>query len=134
MARVCCFCKLTIAGSNKDWTSLFSSGAMKQDWVSRIKDLLELNITSDDGLPHYMCGKCRRRFEHLERAQADLREFQRQAKESCRVLARRVLKRAKDSSSSVVSPDTERSRPPPKRLSRTRIDFDSPLATPSKHA
>ena len=84
--------------------SLFSSVAVKQQFPSRIENLLDVKVAGNDGLPQHICEKCKRRVETLERATEDFRS---QASEiyGSLVLARGALKRTKESSASIgVSP------------------------------
>ena len=107
--------------------SLFGPKAVKESLSTRIIDLLDVPVGVNDGLPKYICEKCRRKLERLEKAAEELVEFRR---EVSRVyvqfkLKRREMKRTKETSSAVgVSPDTARSRPPAKRLSPRQLDFD----------
>lgn len=125
-ARLCRLCA-TVVSSSKNAVSLFSPTAVKQLLSSRIEDLLDVKVAENDSLPQYICEKCKRRVETLERAIEDLRKFRNQTSETYKslVLARGALKRTKESSASIgVSPDTLRSRPPSKKhLSQRQLDF-----------
>ena len=61
----------------------------------------------------------------LEKASEELSEFRKLASDSYQsFLPRPLLKRTKETSAMVgVSPDTQKARPPPKRLTIRRLDF-----------
>ena len=84
-------------------------------------------MDAQDGLPSLICDKCKRRFETLERAMHDLTEFRQLAKASLITFsARGSLKRKKECSvQSGVSPDIARSRPPLKRITVRRLQYNS---------
>lgn len=84
---------------------------IQQRLASRIEALLSVEVRSDDGLPGYICIKCKARTVTLEKAAADLREFKQLASCSKSALerVRGPLKRTKCTSSDIgVSPDTAR--------------------------
>ena len=122
--RLCRLCQTEAFTKNS--TPLFGTKAVKQRLASRISDLLEVTVDANDGLPQYVCEKCKRRVEALERSAEDLRLFKITARESyTNLLVRGGLKRTKGSSGVTgVSPDTLRMRPPPKRLSQRQLNFE----------
>lgn len=82
---------------------------MKHRLARRIADLLDLPVATDDGFSRYICNKCKRKVECLENAAEELEAFRRMANSTYTVIANRSnLKRTKETSSSVVSPDTAR--------------------------
>ena len=99
---------------------------MKHRLARRMADLLDLPVAADDGFSKYICDKCKRKVERLENAAEELEAFRRMANSTYTVLANRSdLKRTKETSSSVVSPDTARVRPPAKKqLTRRHLSFD----------
>ncbi len=114
--NVCRLCRVTIP--TKRSISLFSPGGVQQSLPTRITDLLDAGVASNDGLPGYTCVKCKRRLESLEKAAEDLVDFRDQANMCQRTLATLVrvpLKRTKESSGSFVSPDIAKARPIAKR-------------------
>jgi len=122
--RSTCICRLCRTETSVNHTAaLFSHGAMKQELATRIGDLLNVVVAANDGLPQHVCDRCMRRVKTLERAAEDLVDFRSQVSENYKILAlaRGLLKRAKDA---VVSPDTIKARPPPKKLlSQRQLDF-----------
>ena len=123
----CRLCRAAILAKNV--AAIFSPTAAKQRVSTRIQDLLGVEVTENDGLPQHICHKCKRRLETLERATEDLKKFRSIASTSYEIfvaLKRGPLKRTKETSAySGVSPDTEKSRPPPKRqLSRRQLNFE----------
>lgn len=76
MAASLCHLCATVVSFSKNAVSLFSSTAVKQLLSSRIEHLLD--VAENDALPQYICEKCKRRVETLERAIEDLRKFQNQ--------------------------------------------------------
>ena len=119
----CRLCRAVVPA--KQSTSLFSPLGLQQKWASRIEDLLDVSAAHNDGLPGHICDKCKRRMVLLEKAAVDLVDFREQARKSRVVAPRGPLKRTKDTSGSVVSPDTAKARPQPKRLSSVgrRLEF-----------
>ena len=114
---------------SKRAVSLFTTTGIQQQWSRRIESLLCVPAESSDGLPGYICEKCKVRILSLEKAALDLEEFKETARCSRSALAR-PLKRPKSTSSQFgVSPDTARQRPRSK-ISRKRLDFESKF---SKH-
>ena len=108
--------------------SLFSNTAVQQRLPDRITDLLDVPVTQADGLPGHICRKCKRKLERLEKAAEELESFRCDAKNtySTFALKRNELKRTKETSSSIgVSPDTLKSRPPAKKLTRRHLDFEN---------
>jgi hypothetical protein len=89
---------------------------------------LDIPVTRADGLPEHICRKCKRKLERLEKAAEELESFRSAAKNTFSTLAlkRNELKRTKETSSSVgVSPDTLKSRPPAKKLTRRHLEFEN---------
>ena len=131
--RVCRLCRALVA-SNRT-VSLFSTIGLQQQWSLRIHNLLSVTVVSNDGLPSYICQKCKLRIVTLEKAAADLKEFKELASCSKSALerVRCPLKRPKCTSSEFgVSPDTARERPRSK-ISRKRLDFNSKLFVNNKN-
>ncbi len=109
--NVCRLCRATIP--TKHSISLFSPGGVQQRLPTRITDLLDVSVASNDGLPGHICVKCKRRLESLEKAE-DLVDFRVQAtacQQVLALLARGPLKRTKESSGTFVSPNTAKARP-----------------------
>ena len=78
-------------------------------WPSRIQDLLGVSVSTDDGLPKYICSMCRKHVEVLEQAAFNLVAFQRQAQDASDTLSKVPFKCTKKTSGSVgVSPDIAR--------------------------
>ena len=48
--------------------SLFSISSINNKWPSRIQDLLDVNISIEDGLPPHIHSVCKKRVEVLEKA------------------------------------------------------------------
>ena len=110
--------------SSNQYVSLFTASSIRNKWPSRIQNLLEVSVSTDDGLPQHICSVCKKRLEVLERAAIDLVDFQRQARDAVTSLSKRLPKRMKETSGSVgVSPDTARARPGTKRLSIRQLEF-----------
>ena len=106
---------------------LFGPKAVKERLSFRITGLLDVPVRVSDGLSRHICEKCKRKLDRLEKAAEELEDFRRQAARTYTQLglSRGELKRTKETSSAVgVSPDTEKSRPPSKKLSRRRLDFE----------
>ena len=109
--------------SSHQYVSLFIASSIRNKWPLRIQDLLEVSVSTDDGLPQHICSVCKKRLEVLERAAIDLVDFQSKP-EMPLPLSKRLLKRTKETSGSVgVSPDTAQARPWTKRLSIRRLEF-----------
>ena len=124
---VCRLCSTAVAANRR--VGIFSPSGLQHGWASRIRKLLGIVISCNDGLPGFMCEKCRQRIESLETAMKDLKEFQAQAQQSSETLtaSQRSQKRVKDTSGEFVSPATQRARPPCKRPdihAGRRLDFD----------
>jgi hypothetical protein len=106
------------------YVSLFTPSSIHNKWPSRIQDLLEVSVSTDDGLPQHICSICKKHLEVLEQAALDLVDFQRKARDASASLSKRPPKRTKETSGSVgVSPDTARARPRTKKLSIRRLKF-----------
>ena len=100
----------------------FIASSIRNKWPSRIKDLLEVSLSIDDGLPQHIYSVCKKHLEVLERAAIDLVDFQ--ARDAATSLSKRPPKRMQETSGSVgVSPDTARARPWTKRLSIQQLEF-----------
>ena len=107
--------------------SLFGPKLEKERLSTRISDLLDVPVGVNDGLPEYICEKCKRKLDRLVKAAEELEEFKRQASRIYTEfgLKRKDLKRTKETSSAVgVSPDTAMRRPPSKKRSRRHLNFD----------
>ena len=133
--HTCRLCQATVADNRV--VSLFSPGRLQRQWASRITDLLGVSVRQHDSLSHYICRKCTRRIEGLERAMEDLRDFRKQAQESHESLALPCpgVKRAKEASGSAISPDTAKAIPRAKRSVLTvgrRLDFEHISSTESE--
>ena len=127
--RVCRLCRDLVASNRA--VSLFSATGIQQRWASRIESLLDVPVSSCDGVSGYICQKCKIRLVSLEKAAADLKAFKQLANCSISALerVRGPLKRPKCTSSDTgVSPDTARDRPRSK-LPRKRLDFNSEIQT-----
>ena len=135
-SRTCRLCKSSVAVNRA--VSLFSPGSILHKLPTRIEILLEVSVHEKDGLPPYICERCKRQLERLERAAQDLDTFRKLASESYSVLLSRAsgeentvrlpgrggLKRTKESSGTLgVSPDTVKARPPLKRHLAKRLNF-----------
>ena len=126
-SRVCRLCRKLV--ESKRAVSLFTTTGIQQQWASRIQTLLSIPVSTTDGLPGYICDKCKLRVVSLEKAAVDLREFKQLASCSMSALERVQcpVKRSKCTSSDTgVSPDTAKERPRSK-LSRKKLDFDSKI-------
>ena len=111
---------------------LFGPKAVKEKLSRRICDLLDVPVSANDGLSQYICEKCKRKLDRLERAAEELNDFRLQAHRTYQELGlrRRDLKRTKETSSAVgVSPDTAKSRSPPKKLYQRHLDFEQGKCT-----
>ena len=53
---------------------------MKQRLPGRITDLLGVAVSPKDGLPGYICRKCKRKLERLEKAAEELDIFRSEAR------------------------------------------------------
>ena len=123
-ASVCRLCMSKV--SKNHYCLLFSPGALHKKLSSRLGGLLEMNVDAKDGLPSLICEKCKRRFETLEKSVHDLAEFRQMAQDSFVVLsARGNLKRKECSLQTGVSSDIARSRPPLKRMTIRRLQYNS---------
>ena len=114
--NLCRLCRVVVPTNRS--ISLFSHRGVQQRLPTRIASLLDVTIARDDGLPQYICEKCKRRLESLEKAAEDLEAFREQAKACQRTLsipAVGPLKRTKESSGAFTSPDTAKARSPAKR-------------------
>lgn len=112
-----------VINSNNSTLIYGTSAAMKQQWVSRIEQLLE--ITVDPDISPYMCKMCKNRIIQLETAVLDLVAFQKLSELSRQALMRisGPVKRTKETSGDIgVSPETARQRPSSKR-SRKKLVF-----------
>ena len=129
VVHACRLCRAKVAATNS--TALFTPFATSKKLPTRISDLLEVTIACSDGLPTHICRQCRRRFDSLERAAADLKSFRILAKESrSSLLARNgevavcaAVKRTKECSGLTgVSPPSKR-----QPLSRRQLNFEGIL-------
>ena len=128
-SHVCHLCQSAIPSNCSVF--LFSRGSVQQKLSSRFSDLLDVTVESSDGLPHYVCCKCKQCLEIIENAAQDLVDFRSLARGSySALLARGILKRVKDRSGDVgVSPDIAKARPPAK----TQTMLDRPTLVSTKH-
>lgn len=119
----CRLCILKI--TSKHSVSLFKSENFQQTLAARVVALLDVPVESNDGLSQVICERCKRRLVRLEKASEELSDFRKLARDSYQsFLPRSSLKRTKETSAMVgVSPDTQKARPPPKRLTTRRLDF-----------
>ena len=127
--RICRLCRSLVLHVKA--ISLFTPTGLLKQWPRRIETLLKVSVSVDDGLPTYICVKCKTRIEHLERADKDLEEFKELARCSKSALerVRCPVKRVKSTSGETgISPDTVRERPKSK-LSRKRLQFESKKET-----
>jgi len=85
--------------------ALFSSSSLKEDWPRRASELLQLSVTDEEGLPRHLCKNCKAKVLSVEEKL--------QAQHTLGLLEekRSVRKRAKDTSSVIVSPHTVAVRP-----------------------
>ena len=90
--------------------ALFSSSSLKEDWPRRASELLQLSVTDEEGLPRHLCKNCKAKVLSVEEK---LQKIRTQAQHTLRLLEekRSVRKRAKDTSSGIVSPHTVAVRP-----------------------
>ena len=90
--------------------ALFSSSTLKEDWPRRASELLQLSVTDEEGLPRHLCKNCKAKVLSVEEK---LQKIRTQAQHTLRLLEekRSVRKRAKDTSSGIVSPHTAAVRP-----------------------
>ena len=97
--RVCRLCRALVP--SKRAVSLFTTIGIQQKWSTRIESLLCVPVASNDGLSAYFCEKCKSRIVSLEKAAADLKEFQETARCSLSAFERvkGPLKRPKSTSS-----------------------------------
>lgn len=124
---VCHLCRSVTTGNAA--VALFSKKSSSQQLSSRISNLLDIDLPSQsDGIPPYVCCKCSRRFQRLEKAASELADFRQLAKENQRHFQLQ-RKRPKETSGALsVTPDTARARPPAKRrvtAGGRRLDFES---------
>ena len=90
--------------------ALFSSSSLKEDWPRRASELLQLSVTDEEGLPRHLCKNCKAKVMSVEEK---LQKIRMQAQHTLGLLEekRSVRKRAKDTSSGIVSPHTVAVRP-----------------------
>ena len=125
--QVCRLCRSTVSPTH--YCSLVSPWALQNNLSSRLENLIGIQVDSTDGLPHLICSKCKRQFLTLEKASENLTAFRKMAQESFHAFSvRGELKRKKECSTAIgVSPDIVRARPPLKRLTAKRLEFNSKL-------
>ena len=113
MAILCrlCLCEL----ASKRAVALFSEVGLQQNWPSRLRELLRVPVSVEDGLSQHICRSCSGKVETVERKLQALRQ---QARESIeKIMQASSRKRTKDTSSETgVSPSTAKARPPAKRM------------------
>ena len=134
VVHACRLCRAKVAATNS--TALFTPFATSKKLPTRISDLLEVTIACSDGLVQtHICRQCRRRFDSLERAAADLKSFKILAKESrSSFLARSgevavcaAVKQTKECSGLTgISPPSKRQ---PLSRSLRQLNFEGILAT-----
>lgn len=109
-----CLCEV----ASKRAVTLFSEVGLQQDWPSRLRELLHVPVSIEDGLPQHICRSCSGKVETVERKLQALRQ---QARESVeKTMQAPSRKRGKDTSSKTgVSPSTAKARPPAKRMYTT---------------
>ena len=126
--QLCRLCRSAV--SPMHYCSLVSPWALQNNLSSPLGNLLGIQVDSTDGLPH-ICSKCKRQFLTLEKASENLTAFQKMAQESFHAFSvRGDLKRKKECSTASavgISPDIVRARPPLKRLTAKRLEFNSKL-------
>ncbi len=120
VVRVCRLCRRLVPSKNA--INIFSPSGIQQQWSSRISNMLDTPISQGDGLSPCVCEVCKRRLVSLEKSVVDLKDFRELVRNSRSALERLrgPLKRSKETSGSVVSPDTSRARPRSKR----RLQFN----------
>ena len=127
--QLCRLCRSTVSPTH--YCSLVSPWALQNNLSSRLGNLLGIQVDSTDGLPHIICSKCKRQFLTLEKASENLTAFQKMAQESFHAFSvRGDLKRKKECSTASavgISPYIVRARPPLKRLTAKRLEFNSKL-------
>ena len=125
------YCRLCVQKLTAKYSiSLFRSENIQQTLAARVTALLDVPVVVNDGLSQVICEKCKRRLVRLEKASEELVDFRKTASDNYQsFLPRSSLKRTKETSAMIgVSPDTQKARPPPKRLTTRRLDFgQSPL-------
>ena len=120
------YCRLCVQKiSSKHSVSLFKSENFQQTLAGRVVALLDVPVEANDGFSQVICERCKRRLVRLEKASEELSDFRKLAHDSYQsFLPRPSLKRTKETSAMVgVSPDTQKARPPPKRITTRRLDF-----------
>ena len=122
---ICRLCASSI--SSHHYLSIFSYSSVQKNWPSRIQQLLSVELSGTENLPHHICNVCKKRVEYLEKAHSDLLLFKSQVKNAEILLSKRPMKRTKETSGSIgVSPDTVRLRPLPKKpLTGRQLNFEN---------
>ena len=93
-----------------------------------MRDLLDVPVDANDGLSPIVCEKCKRLVERLEKSADELVELRKKARYSYTLCCTRPpLKRTETSDMFGASPDTQKARPPSKKLAAKRLDFGQGL-------
>ena len=91
----------------------------------RVRDLLDVPVDANDGLSQIVCEKCKRLVERLEKSADELVELRKKARDSYTLLYQTSSKAHKGDLG--ASPDTQKARPPSKKLAAKRLDFGQGL-------
>ena len=135
--NLCRLCRVVVPINRS--ISLLSHRGVQQRLPTSIANLLDVTIARDDGLRQYICEKCKRQLESLEKVAEDLEAFREQAKGCQRMLslpAVGLMKHTKESNGAFTSPDTAKARPPakwPVGPAGTKRTLDFGLCSTDKH-
>ena len=116
--------------STKRMMNLFKAVAIQQNWISRITALVGVYVCKDDGLPPYMCEKCKNLMLKFEKSLQELEEFKGLVKCSISALERTrgPRKRTKTTGDDIgASPNTIKERPNAKIARRLDYTCESEL-------
>ena len=119
--RVCRLCAAECPP--KSYISLFSNAGVKQKWCDRFSEVLGVTVSRGDGGSDFMCCRCARRLESIEKAFEDLKQFSEMARSNC-CSSGSANKRSREASTPGTSPDASVSRPVVKRVRQTRQRLD----------
>ena len=130
--RTCRFCADQVP--SKHTVGLFTNQAALINLTTRFSTLLQLPVSSNDGLSKYCCRHCRDSLVNLERKLTDTRNRVRVVYQHAGIVTNTTmevpkrdlgtLKRAKDTSGGPgVSPATAKARPPCKKTAVSRTLF-----------
>ncbi len=105
----------------KHSTALFSGVGSQHDWLSRLREILGVPVSIDDGLPQSICRSCAGRVETLERKLKSIRQLAYESADKYKAMLVRktsvTRKRPKNTCGEVgVSPSTASTRPLAKRM------------------